>query len=390
MPALSPKRQAVLAAEREKNASGDRNFFRLKERKAVMRLAPIADEELIGTRITTYFLNNRPFVCPELSFGTPGVIARTIRALRALGDAKAIEIADGIDGQRRSRFLMKVVVRDKDPLTVQWWEAPKSVYDEIFKAFDDDGEDLAHAKTGRDFRVSSEGKGMTTKYLCRILDPSLLAPTKEERLRLRDESRAMVVRDSVQVNETRALETLQDLIPEKIWAKIEEQVMSGLDLSGKKGHRRRDDDDDDDASPSAGNEDEDDDDEKDDADADDDDEKDDADDDEEDDDDDDEKGDDDDDDAADDDEKGDDDDDDDDDEPPQRPSKKDSSGKGKKMAYVVNDDEDEDERPKPGKSSKVTKEEPKKSSRVTKEEPKKLAKKPGKKPAPSDDDDDEE
>ena len=217
MPALSPKRQAVLAAEREKNASGDRNFFRLKERKAVMRLAPIADEELIGTRITTYFLNNRPFVCPELSFGTPGVIARTIRALRALGDAKAIEIADGIDGQRRSRFLMKVVVRDKDLLTVQWWEAPKSVYDEIFKAFDDDGEDLAHAKTGRDFRVSSEGNGMTKKYLCRILDPSLLAPTKEERLRLRDESRAMVVRDSVQVNETRALETLQDLIPEKIW-----------------------------------------------------------------------------------------------------------------------------------------------------------------------------
>lgn len=385
MPALSPKRQAVLAAEREKNASGDRNFFRLKERKAVMRLAPIADEELIGTRITTYFLNNRPFVCPEMSFGTPGVIARTIRALRALGDAKAVEIADGIDGQRRSRYLMKVVVREKDPLTVQWWEAPKSVYDEIFKAFDDDGEDLAHAKTGRDFRVSSEGKGMTTKYLCRILDPSLLAPTKEERLRLRDESRAMVVRDSVQVNETRALETLQDLIPEKIWAKIEEQVMSGLDLSGKKGRRRRDDDDDDDdASPSAGKDDEDDDDADDDEKGDDDDADDEG---KEDDDDDAEKEDGEDDDDADD-EKGEDDDD--DDEPPQRPSKKDASGKGKKTAYVVNDDEDEDDRPKPGKSSKVSKEEPKKPVKVAKDEPKKPGKKLSKKPTPSDDDDDEE
>jgi len=265
MPSLSPKRQAALAAEREKNAAGDRNFFRMKDHKVVMRLAPLTDDELIGTRIVSYFLNNRPFVCPELSFGTPGVIARTIRALRALGSPKAVEIAEGIDAQRRARFLMKVIVRGRDTLAVQWWEAPKSVYDEIFKVFDEDGEDLAHPKTGRDFRVSAEGTGMKKRYACRIMDPSLLAPTKEERLRLRDEATAMTVRDAIPLNEDRAVETLMDLIPEEIWSKIESQVLKGIDMKGAgkgKSSRRRDDDDDEDAKPSAGADEEDDEDEK--------------------------------------------------------------------------------------------------------------------------------
>lgn len=231
MASISPERRARLDREKQKNASGNAKYFSMKNTpKAVIRLIPLGDDDDVAHKLTTYYLNNKYYVDPEVTLGKPGVINRACRALKRLDTIpEAADIAKGIEENRKTRYLMKIIDR-ANPMDPKWYEAPRAIYEPIFKMFDEDGEDLSHPKEGRDIRVSKTGSGLGTEYSARPLDKSLLLPTVEERKALRAAAADLRVEDELATDESGALQALQDVIPRNIWNLIKAEVTKDLDL----------------------------------------------------------------------------------------------------------------------------------------------------------------
>lgn len=270
MAQISPERRERMQREKQMNASGGGNYFSFKNlTKAQIRLAPLQPDENIGTKIVFYFINNKSYLCNEQTNGKPGVIARTIRALQKLDSPEAADLVEAFTKQRKSRFLMKIIDRAEADKVI-WAETPKAIYDVIFKAFDEDGEDLAHPREGRDIRISKTGSGLATEYSARILDQCPLADTKEQRIALKQQAAELSVEEETRSDEARTLEAIKGVIPKPIWAKIHAEVVKGIPglddgdgdaaggddedeapapKAGKKAPPKADDDDDEDAAP---------------------------------------------------------------------------------------------------------------------------------------------
>ena len=228
MAQISPERRERMQREKQMNASGGGNYFSFKNlTKAQIRLAPLQPDENIGTKIVFYFINNKSYLCNEQTNGKPGVIARTIRALQKLDSPEAADLVEAFTKQRKSRFLMKIIDRAEADKVI-WAETPKAIYDVIFKAFDEDGEDLAHPREGRDIRISKTGSGLATEYSARILDQCPLADTKEQRIALKQQAAELSVEEETRSDEARTLEAIKGVIPKPIWAKIHAEVVKGI------------------------------------------------------------------------------------------------------------------------------------------------------------------
>lgn len=233
MASISPERRAMLDKEKARNAGGNNQYFTTKNlTQAIIRLTPLLPDEQVGTKVVMYFINNRSYICNEATHGKPGVIARTIRALSRLDTDAAKELVKGLEDNRKSRFLTKIIVRGQEADGVKFFEMPRSIYDVIYEAFDKDGEDLSHPLEGRDIRISKTGSGLSTEYSARIKDASPLMPSKEERQAIRAQAQSMTIANEVAADEAAALEALQSVIPPAIWAQIEGSVLDGLNIAG--------------------------------------------------------------------------------------------------------------------------------------------------------------
>jgi hypothetical protein len=123
----------------------------------------------------------RGYTCPDVTYGKPCPVCRVRAKLAQLDDEEAHEIAKSIGV--RIRYAIKAIER-ASPEDVLPVALPKTVYDEIFAAYRDDGDDLSNPTSGRDIRVSKTGQGLKTEYKTRILEESVLAESKEERATL--------------------------------------------------------------------------------------------------------------------------------------------------------------------------------------------------------------
>jgi len=235
MAAISPERKARLAKEREKNASGgSTNWLDTKGMtKVVLRLLPVGDDEDVGTVRVRYFINGKSYICNEGTHGKPGVIAKVVRALQKLDSAEAQEIVETLDSNRKKQYLMKVLDRSDDQ--VKWFPAPKSVYDPIFKAIDEDDIPVDDKENGRDFRVSKTGSGLNTEYSVGIRDASPIHTDKARRKEILAQGKEMKASDLIKPNEQEALDALMDVIPPKLWKQIEETVLKNTDLKADTG-----------------------------------------------------------------------------------------------------------------------------------------------------------
>lgn len=228
MAQISPERRERLMREKKDNASGYAGHFSFKNlTKAQIRLAPLQPTEPIGTKMVYYFINNKSYICNEDTHGKPGVIAATRRALVKLGTEEALELAEAIKGERKTRYLMKIIDR-AEPDKILWAEAPKSIYEPIYKVFDEDGEDIAHPLEGRDIRISKTGSGLNTEYSARILDQCPLHEDKEVRRTIKQTAYEMSVDEKLKTDEAKTLEALKGIIPKPIWAKIAADVVKGI------------------------------------------------------------------------------------------------------------------------------------------------------------------
>jgi len=242
---ISPARRKRLEREKVRNASGNTAYYRTKDlTKDVIRLLPLRDDEDVATRVVYYFINRQSYVCNESTHGKPGVIARTVRALRQLGTDEALELADGLDDNRRSKYLMKIVSRATADQP-QWFESPKAIYDVMFNAFYEDGEDISDPDTGRDVRISKTGSGLNTEYAARILDECPLSKSKKTRKALIEAAQEMDLDAEIRADEQGALEALEDIVPTKIWRKIRKNVIVDDDEADDEVGGGEDDDDDD-------------------------------------------------------------------------------------------------------------------------------------------------
>lgn len=176
MAKISAERKKRLAKERAKNQFG--NYYNMKNlKKAVFRLMPLSEDE--DTMFKTgqhFFGRGRPKVCPDVTHGSPCPVCNMRQMLLDLDDEEATAIADKL--KVRVRFVAKIIDRE-NPDSMQLAEFPKTVYDEVLSAFEDDEEAVDDADEGRDFRVSKKGSGLETEYKVRFLDVSVLHPDEK-------------------------------------------------------------------------------------------------------------------------------------------------------------------------------------------------------------------
>jgi hypothetical protein len=232
MAILSPERRAALEKEKAKHHSGGA-FFKMTGTKAVIRLLPLAADEEIGTKVTQHFIGNKGYTCPMGTHGRPGVIDTATRALRKLGDAESMEIADGLDANRNTKYCLKMIDR-ADPSTPKIYRAPYTVYKVVFEAFFTDGEDLADINEGCDIRISKEGSNKGTKYDVRVLKPSPLVadedgnPMKKGIKELVASAANTHTADLARTDEQGALDALADNLPKHLWKQIKAEVTAVL------------------------------------------------------------------------------------------------------------------------------------------------------------------
>ncbi len=251
MASITPERRASLDKERAKNSSRG-NFYSVKNlQHDIIRLVPLGEDEPIATKVVSYFLNNKSYVCNEETHSKPGVISKTKRALARLGDDEEAQLAfKAIDDARRGKYLMKIIARS-NPEQVKWFEAPRAIYQAVFNVLDKDGEEISNAKEGRDVRWSkADGTGgRNVKYECRVLDQSLLHKDKAVRIAIREQAAKMRAADIIAADEEGALSALQEIIPPHIWKKIRSEVLGAKAAAAKESN-------DDDADADAGGDDE--------------------------------------------------------------------------------------------------------------------------------------
>ncbi len=238
MASISPERLAAIEREKNQNASGGgANFFSMKDmQKAVIRLCP-SGEANIGTKCVSYFINKRSYVCNEHAHGRPGVIANAIRALAKLSsDPEAQEVREALEANRRTSYLMKILVLDPEDHTVVergpvWFRSPRSDYDAILKVFLDDKEPIDDIAEGSNIRISKSGSGLQTEYSVRVLAPTPMPGDKAERKTLMDAAEGMDVADLLRPDEAGALEALQSTIPKDLWRKVSKAAVDGTSLA---------------------------------------------------------------------------------------------------------------------------------------------------------------
>lgn len=236
MAKISPERLAALQREQVKNASNGGNFWTMKGlSKAVIRLCPIPDDVEIATKLVTFFVNNRSYICNESVHGKSGVFARAIRALSKLGTDEGNKLAELLKKQRRTSFLMKICVMNPETGTVDkgplWYKAPKQVYLDIFNAMKDDGDDVLHPREGCNIRITKTGENLETEYSLRVLTPSPIAETKEDRAKIIDATNDMDVAAVLKADEAGGLAAIKGTIPGPIWSKIAAEVSEGIELA---------------------------------------------------------------------------------------------------------------------------------------------------------------
>lgn len=222
MATISPERRAALAKEKAHN-SGSSGFLKLATGPNVIRLIPLADNEYYGTKVVTYFINKRSFICNMETHGRPGVIAKTIDALSAMADPQAQELVAGLKKNRSSKYYAKAIDRT-NPEQVVWAQLPWNVYKYIRNLVDIDGEAVDDAEEGVDFRIMKSGSGMTTSYDIRPLKPSPLAEDERVLKNLLTRASRMHIEDVTRPDEQGAYEALADTIPKDIWKKIRADV----------------------------------------------------------------------------------------------------------------------------------------------------------------------
>lgn len=236
MAQISPERRAILEKEKARNRSSDRNFFSMKgKNRAVIRVVS-NDLEPIGTKVVSYFIGDRSFVCNQAVHGKPGVIARVISALAKVKDkaiaAEAHEYKAALEKNRRTNFLMKIVDMGDEEKKVMWYRAPRQVYDPIYAASGGDGDALNSLEEGMNIRISKEGEMLQTEYDIRIMGEEPISTSRKEINRIRAEADALSIDDMLAPDEAGALEAIKKIIGKAVWNAINEQVLEGLDLGG--------------------------------------------------------------------------------------------------------------------------------------------------------------
>jgi hypothetical protein len=250
MASISPERRALLEKEGVKNSTGG-SFYNTKNlTDDKIRLLPLGPSDYIGYKRVTYYLNDRSHVCNEGTNGQPGVIAKALRAMDELGTPKALECAESIRSQYRTKWVMKIISR-RDPTVPKWFEAPKAIYTVAYDAMMKDGDDIAHPKEGRDIRISKGGSGMKTEYTARVLPDAIpLAPTREERDAIRAKAAEMDIGTLLRADEKAAIEALEAIVPESVWEQIRGQVVGEAASGSGKAKRAAAEDLDDEDAPS--------------------------------------------------------------------------------------------------------------------------------------------
>ena len=233
MAAISESRRKRLEQEKLRNAQTGGAFFTMKDRaKAILRLAPLGEDDDVGTRTVSYFINKHSFVCNAATHAKPGVIDRAFKALSKIDDAEAKAVADALSDNRRTQYIMKVFDRDNLDAGPMLFRAPRTVYDALFQAMIDDGEDLSDPKEGCDFRVSKTGTGMQTEYSVRILSAKPLSDDKTVRADMVKAAAELDMGICTRADEKGALEALIQTIPKDLWKQIKGEVMKGIDVEG--------------------------------------------------------------------------------------------------------------------------------------------------------------
>jgi hypothetical protein len=227
--ALSEERRARLQQEQARNAGGS-NFLKTKNRSVyTIRLCPggaNADGD-VGIKVVSFFINKQSYVCNVGTHGKPGVLDRALKALKRLDDPEAQELAAGLEDNRSTKYVMKVVDREDPELRPCWYKAPYGVYKYIMETFNA-GDECDSALEGYDFRISKDGAGKGTKYAVVPRKPSLLHEDKATRIAIKKAATEMDSGFLTAPDEKGALEALRDVIPKNIWKQIENEVTGGM------------------------------------------------------------------------------------------------------------------------------------------------------------------
>lgn len=212
--AVSEGRRKALEKEAARNQRGI--FFNMKNLKIeVFRKLPYkTEDEPLGFRIGLHFpTQGRPCVCPDITYGKKCPVCAVLGKLAQMEDEEANALVNNL--KPTIRFAMKIITRT-DPEKVQIAEFPKSVYDEVMTANNDEGEDIDNPLTGRDFRVKKTGSGFQTRYSTAVKDSCKLAESKTLRNDLIKQSEEIDMESIYQIN----MEDLNSIVEESIPTEI--------------------------------------------------------------------------------------------------------------------------------------------------------------------------